>query len=46
MQQMTHVNSARVEQLEQVFQQTLQRYTELLNWLEDGKIVTSLKESS
>jgi hypothetical protein len=46
MQQMTHVNSARVEQLEQIFQQTLQRYTELLNWLEDGKIVTSLKESS
>jgi hypothetical protein len=43
--QATSANDARVEQLEAVVQQTLHRYTELLKRLEDGKIVTALKES-
>lgn len=42
--QATHANGVRVEQLEQVLQQTLHRYTELLKRLEDGKIVASLKD--
>jgi hypothetical protein len=37
-------HDARVAQLEDVVQQTLQRYTELLKRLEDGKMVVSLKE--
>jgi hypothetical protein len=42
--QATQDNGARVAQLEQVLQQTLHKYTELLSRLEDRKIVTSLKE--
>lgn len=42
--QAASANNSRVQHLEQVLQQTLHRYTELLKRLEDGKSVASLKE--
>ena len=42
--QTASANDARVAQLEQAVQQTLHRYTELLQRLEDGKIVAAIKE--
>jgi hypothetical protein len=44
LQQTASASDSRVGHLEQLVQQTLDRYTELLKRLEDGKIVVSLKE--
>jgi hypothetical protein len=42
--QAASANDSRVVQLEDIVQQTLHRYTELLKRLEDGKMVVSIKE--
>jgi hypothetical protein len=42
--QTASANDARVAQLEDIVQQTLHRYAELLKRLEEGKMVVSLKE--
>ena len=43
LQQMSQASDARAEKLEQTLQQTLHKYTALLKWMEEGKIVAPLK---